>query len=58
MHWGPTADAKTPNIKKKIQAHYGLMHPRHRYRSWENNFDSAALQLGFYLASWGRCIVT
>lgn len=58
-----------PAIKDKIQAYYGGMTGlHHRYRSWEHCFGyfhrlkpaeiandrvHAALQLGFYLASWG-----
>lgn len=58
-----------PSIKEKIRAYYGGMTGlHHRYRSWEHCFgyfhrlkpveiandrDHAALQLGFYLASWG-----
>jgi hypothetical protein len=57
------------NIREKIKAYYGEMtESHHRYRSWEHCFryfheatpddvaenqDQAALQLGFYLASWG-----
>ena len=56
-------------IHEKIQAYYGDMAGEHdRYRSWEHCYryfhgstpralavdrDHAALQLGFYLASWG-----
>lgn len=57
------------NIRRAIHSYYapGLNH-QHRYRSWEHcyayfrennpqglaaNPDEAALQLGFYLASWG-----
>jgi hypothetical protein len=56
-------------IHDKIFAYYGGMTgPHHRYRSWEHCFNyfcghtlkelnqnknEAALQLGFYLASWG-----
>jgi hypothetical protein len=54
---------------KRIAAYFGKVfaEPNHRYRSWEHCFrffrasrnkirsdlDVAALQLGFYLASWG-----
>jgi len=56
-------------IQEKIHAYYGDMTgAHHRYRSWEHCYryfhrttheaiaidpDHAALQLGFYLASWG-----
>lgn len=56
-------------IAEKIRAyHEGMSGPHHRYRSWEHCYryfhdktpeaiaadrDHAALQLGFYLASWG-----
>ena len=56
-------------IPEKIQAYYrGMSGAHHRYRSWEHCYryfrrstpeaiaidrDHAALQLGFYLASWG-----
>jgi hypothetical protein len=56
-------------IHEKIHAYYsGMASEHHRYRSWEHCFryfhrstpqaiaadrDQAALQLGFYLASWG-----
>lgn len=56
-------------IHQKIQDYYGdAADEHHRYRSWEHcyvyfrstgqdglaaNRDHAALQLGFYLASWG-----
>jgi hypothetical protein len=56
-------------IHEKIHAYYsGMTGPHHRYRSWEHCYryfhrsspepiavdrDHAALQLGFYLASWG-----
>jgi len=56
-------------IQGKIQAFYkGMLSEHHRYRSWEHcygyfresrtqgvqaDLDHAALQLGFYLASWG-----
>ena len=56
-------------IQETIQAYYGdMMDAHHRYRSWEHCYryfhettpqaiavdrDHAALQLGFYLASWG-----
>jgi hypothetical protein len=56
-------------IHEKIHAYYcGMADAHHRYRSWEHCFqyfhrstpqaiavnrDQAALQLGFYLASWG-----
>jgi hypothetical protein len=56
-------------IHEKIHAYYsGMAGAHHRYRSWEHCFqyfrsstpqaiaidrDHAALQLGFYLASWG-----
>jgi len=56
-------------IQDKIQAYYdGMAGAHHRYRSWEHCYryfhlstpeaiaidrDHAALQLGFYLASWG-----
>jgi hypothetical protein len=59
----------TPKIREKIQAyHDDNTGPHHRYRSWEHCFryfhgstpeavaehrDHAALQLGFYSASWG-----
>jgi hypothetical protein len=58
-----------PSIHEKIQAYYGGMTgAHHRYRSWEHCYlyfhrsppkalaadrDHAALQPGFYLASWG-----
>jgi hypothetical protein len=57
------------SIHQKIQAYYGdALDEHHRYRSWEHcyaffrtnrskrlaeNRDHAALQLAFYLASWG-----
>lgn len=57
------------DIPKRIDAYFGKIsaEPNHRYRSWEHCFrffqawrngirsdlDIAALQLGFYLASWG-----
>jgi hypothetical protein len=57
------------DISKRIAAYFGKVsaEPNHRYRSWEHcfrffrawrnesrsNLDIAALQLGFYLASWG-----
>jgi hypothetical protein len=57
------------NIHEKIRAYYdGMTDTHHRYRSWEHCYryfhrsapgaiasdrDHAALQLGFYLASWG-----
>ncbi|MBW2350826.1 MAG: hypothetical protein JRF20_06495, partial [Deltaproteobacteria bacterium] len=56
------------SIKEGIQAyHSSILGEHHRYRSWEHcysyfqaasisenaNHDYAALQLGFYLASWG-----
>jgi hypothetical protein len=57
------------HIRDKIQAYYGDMAGEHdRYRSWEHCYryfrlhaperlnsdrNHAALQLGFYLASWG-----
>lgn len=57
------------DIPKRIAAYFGKVsaEPNHRYRSWEHCFrffrasrneirsdlDVAALQLGFYLASWG-----
>ena len=57
------------NIHRAIRAYYGeAAGKHHRYRSWEHcygffrqaradglaaNRDHAALQLGFYLASWG-----
>src|SRR5208283_1742438 len=60
---------ETARIHEEIQAyHGGMTGAHHRYRSWENCFryfhrstpdavaanrDHAALQLGFYLASWG-----
>jgi hypothetical protein len=56
-------------IREKIRTYYsGMDGTHHRYRSWEHCFryfqhskreaiaadcDHAALQLGFYLASWG-----
>src|SRR5215471_2198526 len=56
-------------VQGKIRAFYqGMLSEHHRYRSWEHCFgyfrkakpdgvlaslDTAALQLGFYLASWG-----
>lgn len=56
-------------IHEKIHAYYsGMTGPHHRYHSWEHCYpffhtstpeaiavdrDHAALQLGFYLASWG-----
>ncbi len=56
-------------IREKVQAyHDGIASEHHRYRSWEYCYgyfhqstpaeiagdrDRAALQLGFYLASWG-----
>jgi hypothetical protein len=56
-------------VQGKIQAFYkGMLSEHHRYRSWEHcygyfqrsgadgviaDLDHAALQLGFYLASWG-----
>jgi hypothetical protein len=56
-------------IQEKIHTYYaGMADAHHRYRSWEHCFqyfhrstpqaigvdrDQAALQLGFYLASWG-----
>ena len=56
-------------IREKIHTYYsGMADAHHRYRSWEHCFkyfhcstpeviaedcDRAALQLGFYLASWG-----
>ena len=56
-------------LHEKIQAYYGgITGAHHRYRSWEHCYryfhratpealavdrDHAALQLGFYLASWG-----
>lgn len=56
-------------IQGRIQAFYGgMLREHHRYRSWEHcygyfrksgpegmrvNLDQSALQLGFYLASWG-----
>src|SRR5215471_11577824 len=56
-------------VQGKIRAFYqGMLSEHHRYRSWEHCFgyfrkakpdgvlaslDHAALQLGFYLASWG-----
>jgi hypothetical protein len=56
-------------IQGKIQTYYkGMLGEHHRYRSWEHcyayfrkskiegalaNLDHAAIQLGFYLASWG-----
>lgn len=58
-------------IHEKIRAFLSTMGEHHRYRSWEYCYgyfhrttpsgiaadrDQAALQLGFYLASWG-CIV-
>ena len=60
---------RTSRIHDAICAyHEGMAGPHHRYRSWEHCFryfnertveelkedkDEAALQLGFYLASWG-----
>jgi hypothetical protein len=55
------------NVRKVIQAyHENMSGEHHRYRSWEHCYrffrdrervskdgDHAALQLGFYLASWG-----
>jgi hypothetical protein len=57
------------DIPERIAAYFGRIsaQPNHRYRSWEHcfrffragpteigsNLDVAALQLGFYLASWG-----
>lgn len=57
------------NIHDNIQEYYrGMANKHHRYRSWEHcyryfhapkskaaelNRDTAALHLGFYLASWG-----
>jgi hypothetical protein len=56
------------SIHDKIRAFLDTMGEHHRYRSWEHCFgyfrrhtpeaiaadlDQAALQLGFYLASWG-----
>jgi hypothetical protein len=59
------------SIHEKIQQYYsGMTDEHHRYRSWEHcyryfhgltaesvavNRDTAALHLGFYLASWGMC---
>jgi len=56
-------------VPGKIRAYYeGMLSEHHRYRSWEHcyryfrnsqaeglraDLDQAALQLGFYLASWG-----
>src|SRR5690349_679713 len=55
-------------IREKIDAYLGVMDEHHRYRSWEHCYKyfrktaqtglsadrhHAALQLGFYLASWG-----
>lgn len=56
-------------IHKNVQAYYGgITGEHHRYRSWEHCYqyfhgstpeaiavdrDHAAIQLGFYLASWG-----
>jgi hypothetical protein len=56
-------------VQGKIEAYYkGMLSEHHRYRSWEHcygyfrkshadgalaDLDHAALQLGFYLASWG-----
>src|SRR5947199_7082198 len=56
-------------IREKIRAYHGSMTgEHHRYRSWEHCYryfhkpspidisadrEQAALQLGFYLASWG-----
>jgi hypothetical protein len=56
-------------IQEKIQVYYnGMANKDHRYRSWEHCYqyfrrvaadssaldnDTAALHLGFYLASWG-----
>jgi len=57
-----------PNIAEKIKAYHGVRGPHDRDRSWEHCYqyfraadaetigkhrDQAALQLGFYLASWG-----
>jgi hypothetical protein len=60
---------ETERIRTNIQAFFEkVIHPYHRYRSWEHCFryfhestrdavaadrHHAALQLGFYLASWG-----
>jgi hypothetical protein len=57
------------DIEQRIAAYFGKIsaEPNHRYRSWEHCFrffrtsrteirshlDVAALELGFYLASWG-----
>src|SRR5689334_2297276 len=57
------------DISKRIAAYFSKIsaEPNHRYRSWEHCFrffrrgrdeilsdlNAAALQLGFYLASWG-----
>lgn len=55
-------------IESEIRAYLGVAGEHHRYRSWEHCYgyfqrttpggltadrDQAALQLGFYLASWG-----
>src|SRR6266567_156144 len=55
-------------IRDKIRAYHAAITEHHRYRSWEHCYgyfqrvsrqtlvadrDHAALQLGFYLASWG-----
>ncbi len=55
-------------IEREICAYLGVAGEHHRYRSWEHCYgyfqrttpgglaadrDQAALQLGFYLASWG-----
>ena len=57
-----------PDIAEKIKAYHGVRGPHDRDRSWEHCYryfhsadagtirkdhDQAALQLGFYLASWG-----
>jgi hypothetical protein len=57
-----------PNIAEKIRAYHGVRGQHDRDRSWEHCYgyfhgtdaqaikkdhDHAALQLGFYLASWG-----
>jgi hypothetical protein len=54
---------ETARIHAEIQAYYGGMTgAHHRYRSWEHCYspehvasdhDHTALQLAFYLASWG-----
>jgi hypothetical protein len=60
---------RSMSIHEKIQRYYsGMADEHHRYRSWEHcyqyfhgltaesvavNRDTAALHLGFYLASWG-----